>query len=145
MRSMHTYNSWLLFLKMFIFKRVVFNWRCQLYRSPAIGVAGYHRILCSGHRKPGTEVQRNVATKLCVWHSSPPRCRKCSSRMWTTAIHGMKSPNGRSSISFAHAKTITHRTKNCHRIGRQVQSCQPTCPFAASVPGVTFVMLTKIV
>lgn len=65
--------------------------------------------------------------------------------MWTTAIHAMKSPNGRSSISFAHANSMTCRTKNCHRIGRQVQSCQPTCPFAASVPGVTFMMLTKIV
>ena len=66
-------------------------------------------------------------------------------KMWTTAIHAMKSPNGRSSIYFAQANSMTYRTKNCHRLGRHVQSCQPTCPFAASVPGVTFLMLTKIV
>ena len=67
---------------------VASNWRRRLSSN-----------LLFGHRKPGTEVQRNVATKLCVCHSSPPRCRKCSSRMWTTAIHGMKSSNGSSSIS----------------------------------------------
>lgn len=128
---------------MFIFQRVVFNRRCQLYRSPSIGVADCRRIFFCSSIENRAQKFNEMWPQNCVFvtaaHHVAERAAQGSGPPQFT-----RSLNGRSSISFAHANT-TYRTKSCHRIGRRVQSCQPTCPFAASVPGVSFLMLTKIV
>ena len=73
-----------------------------------------------------------MATKLCVCHSILPRCRKYSSRMWTTAIHAMKNPQG-GVQHLSHTRTLQH-------IGpKTVTGLDGT-----SDPGVSFSMLTKI-
>ena len=53
-------------------------------------------------------------------------------------------PTGSSTKSFVQANIKAYRTKNCHRIGWHILSCQPTCPIAASVPGVSFSLPAKI-